>query len=125
MFFAGNAGSFFPATKVVSLRMTVLLLSAGLVILGFMGLYPAVILAVGLWRLAAWARFLTVICLWCTVLLPIGMLSPFSAGDIILAGQDPPNPSMILLRFLPIMVAALFGLHILGKYRGEFNRRKF
>ena len=117
---------YLPATSITSLRITVVFISAGFTILGVMGLYPLVILAAGLWRLVAWARLLTVICLWFTVLiLPIGVLSPFNAGDMILAGKDPPSPFIIALKLVPIIVAGLWGLHILGKYRGEFKRRLF
>jgi hypothetical protein len=106
--------------------MTVIFISAGFTILGVMGLYPLVIIAAGLWRLVSWARLLTVICLWFAVIvLPIGVLSPFNAGDIMLAGKDPPSPLIITLKLLPIIVAGLWGLHVLGKYRGEFKRRLF
>jgi hypothetical protein len=54
----------------------------------------------------------------------MGVLSPFNAGDMILAGKDP-SPVIIALKLLPIIVAGLWGLHILGKYRGEFERRLF
>ena len=121
-----RVGRYLPATSITSLRMTVIFISVGFTILGVIGLYPLVILAVGLWRLVSWARHLTVICLWLAVLLlPIGALSPFNAGDMMLAGKDPLSPIIIALILLPIVLSGLWGLHILGKYRGEFKRRLF
>jgi len=121
-----RVGRYLPATSITSLRMTVICISVGFIIFGVIGLYPLVILAVGLWRLVSWVRLVTVICLWfAVILLPIGVLSPFNAGDMMLSGKDPPSSIIIALILLPIIVAGLWWLHILGKYRGEFKRCLF
>ena len=75
-------------------------------------------LAWGLWRLHPVARKVTVILLWLIVIiLPIGLINPFAAMDGLVAA-DLMN---VAVSVYGIVAAALFCLHILGKYKKEFR----
>jgi len=75
-------------------------------------------LAWGLWQMHPLARKVAVILLWLIVIvLPIGLINPFAAMDGLVSGelQD------VAVPVYGIVAAALFCLHILGKYKKEFR----
>lgn len=78
-------------------------------------------LAWGLWQRRPLARKVAVALLWLVVIvLPIGVINPFAAMD---GAIDIDTPLWRLA--LPVfgaVAAALFALHILGKYKAEFGR---
>ena len=49
---------------------------------------------------------------------PLGLLSPFAAMDRV---GEPPGWASLALVLGPLVVASVFGLHVLGKYRAEFR----
>jgi len=61
-----------------------------------------------------WALYLTsAIVLLCAIVLPVGVLGPFTAGDYILAGKTPPSMMQTLGWLIPIEVLLLAVSHII------------
>ena len=60
-------------------------------------------LAFAIFQQYRWAlRLAAAICLFAAVLLPIGVFNPFTAGDYMVAGEEPPSVVMILLWMIPL-----------------------
>jgi hypothetical protein len=78
-------------------------------------------LAWGLWQRRPLARRVAVALLWLiVVVLPIGVINPFAAMD---GAIDIDTPLwQLALPVFGVVAAALFALHILGKYKAEFGR---
>lgn len=65
-------------------------------------------LAFAIFRQYRWAlRLAAVICLLVVVLLPIGLFNPFTAGDYMAAGKEPPSVVQTLLWLIPLEVFLL------------------
>jgi hypothetical protein len=77
-------------------------------------------LAVGLWRRHATARTVALGVAWyMVVVIPLGTINPLAAVNDY--GPNPPSVSELLLEIAPSMFFALLGIHVLGKYKGEFR----
>jgi hypothetical protein len=77
-------------------------------------------LAWGLWHLHPLARRIAVVLLWLVVIvLPIGVINPFAAMD----GAVDIGQSLwrLILPLAALEAVALYMLHVLGKYRGQFT----
>lgn len=73
----------------------------------------------GLWRLHPLARRVAVALLWLVVIvLPIGVINPFAAMDGAVASDAP--LWRLILPLAALEAVALYMLHVLGKYRGQF-----
>jgi dolichyl-phosphate-mannose--protein O-mannosyl transferase len=60
-------------------------------------------LAFAIFRQYRWAlRLAAVICLFVVVFLPIGLFNPFTAGDYMAAGNEPPSVVQTLLWLIPL-----------------------
>jgi uncharacterized membrane protein len=60
-------------------------------------------LAFAIFRQYRWAlRLAAVICLLVVVFLPIGLFNPFTAGDYMAAGKEPPSVVQTLLWLIPL-----------------------
>jgi hypothetical protein len=60
-------------------------------------------LAFGIFRQYRWAlRLAAAMCLFVIVLLPIGLFNPFTAGDYMVAGMEPPSVIQTLLWLIPL-----------------------
>lgn len=83
-------------------------------------------LAYGMLRMLRWARFLTVLGLWLSlvvaVIMMIGTINPFTAMDIQASGRELPSGSTLLAGFAVPIAAILWCLHVLGKHKGRFGR---
>jgi hypothetical protein len=77
------------------------------------------LLAWGMWSLSRFARWVTVIWLWLTVLvIPLGILMPSTAPE----GQDgTPYWGTLLAGLTPLIVLGLFFIYVLGKHKREFK----
>lgn len=61
------------------------------------------VFAIGLLRLQRWAlRTAAAAFLLAAVILPVGIFSPFIAGDVMLTGNDPPTIGMTLAWLIPV-----------------------
>ena len=130
----GNPMGYMPSTKSSALRWTLLALIAGclyeaginiasaigggwgfwLVALGFW--LP---LSIGLWFRLPISRWITLVILWMSVIvMPLGVINPFAAMDEL--GPNPPPVWKLIAAVVPVMVASLFAIHILGKHKDEF-----
>lgn len=59
--------------------------------------------AVAIFRQYRWAlRLAAAICLLVAVLLPVGLFNPFTAGDYMAAGREPPSVVQTLLWLIPL-----------------------
>jgi hypothetical protein len=77
------------------------------------------LLAWGMWSLSRFARWVTVIWLWLTVLImPIGVFAPFSPPE---AQTNAPYWGALLAAVTPLIVAGLFFLYAFGKHKREFK----
>lgn len=86
----------------------------GLLFAPFFGL-----LAVGIWYLSRFARWVTIIWLWLlVVLLPLGVFTsrpdPDAAGGV-------PYWGSLLAGITPLVVAGLFFIYVFGKHKREFK----
>jgi len=73
--------------------------NTGHVILGIM----FSLLAIGIYRQNQWVLRLTAaIFLLIAIILPIGILNPFTAGDYMVSGKEPPSVMLTLLWLIPI-----------------------
>jgi len=62
-------------------------------------------LAFAIYRQYRWAlRLVAAICLLVAIVLPIGIFNPFTAGDYIAAGKEPPSITFTLLWLIPLEV---------------------
>lgn len=60
-------------------------------------------LSYAIFRQYQWAlRFAAAICLLAAILLPIGLFNPFTAGDYMAAGQEPPSVAQTILWLIPL-----------------------
>ena len=76
----------------------------------------------GLIRMKSWARWVTVTFLGIlVVVLVIGVINPFMAGDWMSAGMTPPSVATLLAFIVPAEVVIIWMLHILGKYKDRFE----
>jgi hypothetical protein len=76
------------------------------------------LLAWGMWKLSRFARWVTVIWIWITVLvLPLGVVGPFSEP----AQGDAPYWGAMLAALTPLIVLGLFFVYVLGKHKREFK----
>jgi hypothetical protein len=127
-----------PPTDIPALRLTIMLVAGswfalalagaawmlrhlngwlGIVVLGL------AVLGLGLWRLQPLARHISVVLLWLIVALALlGSVNPFRAEQFLAAGTMPPPAWQLLLPVLPLVLAALLALHVLGRYRAAFER---
>lgn len=81
----------------------------------------AALVAVGLWCLNEAARQIARAWFWFAFgVMPFGIINPFAAiNDFGLT--PPPVNELIFVWVLPWVIPALFGIHILGKYKAEFK----
>ncbi len=105
VFYAAIAGAF---------ALNLMRLPIGLVLAPLFAL-----LALGMWSLARFARWVTVIWLWVMVLvLPLGVLT--SEADPQSPGGSPYWGSL-LAGITPLVVLGLFFIYVLGKHKREFK----
>jgi hypothetical protein len=77
------------------------------------------LLAWGLWSLARFARWVTIIWLWAMVLvLPAGV---FTSGAEPQPPGGPPYWGSLLAGVTPLVVLGLFFIYVLGKHKREFK----
>jgi phosphatidylserine synthase len=129
-----------PPTRHLSLTITVALLAAGsLALAAFSAVEvvrkPSVIngcmtaawllLAVGIWRLNRAARWVAIVLLWFVILLfTVGFLNPESVGHAIRHPEAAWPTWVLVTRAVVAAIVCVAMLHILGKYKGDFGRRK-
>lgn len=78
------------------------------------------LLGLGLWLRQHIARIFVLVMLWFVVIvIPIGLINPFAAMNDY--GPNPPPVSHLVLQIAPWVVASLFVIHVLGKYKHEFR----
>ena len=76
------------------------------------------LLAWGMWCLSRFARWVTVIWLWITVLvLPLGIFIPFTGAET----DGMPYWGALLAGLTPLIVLGLFFLYVFGKHKREFK----
>lgn len=81
-------------------------------------------LGTGLWMLHPIARGVAVFLLWLLMfVLIVGVINPFSAGDILAQGGTPPPAWQLALWVAPPVAVVVAILHILGKYKPHFGRK--
>lgn len=68
-----------------------------------------------------WGRRIAVAFLWASMLVSLGALSPFHAGDLMAEGIEPPSQLELGLQFAGVCAIALAGLHYLGKHKARFR----
>ena len=72
----------------------------------------------GLLRLKTWARWVTVVILWILIFVLIGgIFNPYLASDM----MSLPSVASLLTYIVPAVVAIVWVLHILGKYKRLFE----
>ena len=73
-------------------------------------------------RMMPWARWVAVVILWFLVVtLIVGIFNPFMASDWMGAGMKPPSVATLLTYIVPVEIAIIWLLHILGKYKRRFE----
>ena len=78
------------------------------------------LLGLGLWLRQHIARIFVLVMLWFVVIVvPVGMINPFAAMDDY--GPSPPSVWHLVLQIAPWVIASLFAIHVLGKYKHEFR----
>jgi hypothetical protein len=79
--------------------------------------------AYGLLRAYSWARRTAVIMLWIGALIfvPIALFNTDTASQLLEEGRQPPSAEEQLAFFLAIEFFAVWGLHMLGKYKAKFH----
>ena len=76
----------------------------------------------GMLRMMPWARWVAVVILWFLVVtLIVGIFNPFMASDWMGAGMKPPSVATLLTYIVPVEIAIIWLLHILGKYKRRFE----
>jgi hypothetical protein len=74
------------------------------------------VLAFGLVRRFRWAMRLTALMLLLSALvLPIGVFSPFTAGDYLTAGKAPPSIAITLMWLIPVEVVLLVTAYVIDQ----------
>ena len=124
-----------PQTDIKLLRLVVIALATGSLWCAviyfqraidgqlFLGLLTFVLwlpMAVGLWLLKQWARFLALTVLWLMVfIVPFGQVSMMAVVD----GDFPPLPiwEQLMYRVAPIVIPAMFFIEVLHDYGSEFR----
>jgi hypothetical protein len=82
-------------------------------------LFP--LLGLGLWLRQHIARIFALLMLWFVVIVvPLVMFNPFAALDGAYGPNSPPAGT-IILQPMPWVVASLFAIYVLGKYKHEFR----
>jgi hypothetical protein len=76
---------------------------------------------VGITRKVRWGRRIAVAFLWGSIIISFGSLSPFSAGDLMAEGIEPPSILTLGLRFAGNCAIAITCLHYLGKHKSMFR----
>jgi hypothetical protein len=126
----------FNKTEPVSLRITVGIVAALQMLACFNqlwlaasgrllnGVIAAFLLAgaIGLCRRLRWARLISLVFLWGIIAAAIGSMSPFRAGDDLLAGMEPPSVTFLILQLAMVCAFTLSCMHVLGKYKDSFRR---
>jgi len=77
--------------------------------------------AVGMARKVRWGRRIAVAFLWGSIFVSFGRLAPFSAGDLMAEGIEPPSLLTLALQFAGVCIIALMCLHYLGKHKIHFR----
>ncbi len=83
----------------------------------------AILLGLGLYKMQAWARAAWYAICWLMLLVIIFgyLVNPFEAMDRAAMGLEPETWQVMLLHVVPYLVACLWVIHILGKYRSRFS----
>ncbi len=77
-------------------------------------------LSFGLFRQHRWALWVTMaFLLFLALLLPIGIFNPFTAGDYLAAGKEPPAIGETLLWLIPLEILFLATVYILDPREGK------
>lgn len=72
------------------------------------------VLVYGLFRQLPWAlRSTAYVFILFAIILPIGILNPFTAGDYLAAGKNPPDVKLTLLWLIPLEVLFVASAYIL------------
>jgi len=103
--------SAFYAVVAIAFAATVLDKPVGLLVAPLFGL-----LAWGMWKLSRFARWVTVIWIWVTVIVLI--FSVFQAGW---GTEDIPRWGRVLVAVTPLVVAGLFFVLVFGRHKREFK----
>ena len=119
-----HSADLLPRCSSWSLKLTVMILSLAFLTFGIMNLSsnvaPAlflIILSIGLWRMTAWARLISVLSL---LLFVLGIFNPATASDMILRGNV--ENSVFLVGIVSIFEGLfLTALIVLKKYKQEFR----
>ena len=108
----------------IGIRQMVLAMSGGVLVFNVIFSVIFVTTGIGLWALKNWARILAQgFCFWTMFVMIIGLLNPFTAGDMMARGVDPmTNTPLIVLALVVWSGFWLSIIHILGKYKGSFKR---
>ena len=82
-------------------------------------------LAFAIFRQYRWAlRLAAAICLLVAVLLPIGLFNPFTAGDYMAAGKEPPSVVQTLLWLIPLEALLLAVVFIIDPRKKRTNHEQ-
>ena len=107
-FTAAGLAAFYAAVA-IGFAVNIVRMPVGLVIAPLFGL-----LALGMWQLSRFARWVTIIWLWVMVLLmPVAALRPSPGADTVYWGT-------LLAAVTPFVVLGLFCIYVLGKHKREF-----
>lgn len=83
------------------------------------------LLAIGLWRLNGIARWVAIVVLWAVMLVGVtGFMHPEVVGNAVRHPETALGTGSIILRMAAVVVPCLLLLHLLGRYRAEFGRRR-
>jgi hypothetical protein len=111
---AAAAMAFFYAVVALAFAANLMERPVGLLVAPLFGL-----LAWGIWKLSRAARWVTIIWIWIMVILmPLAILNPLVSPSP--QGAQPYWGAM-LAAVTPLVVAALFFLHVFGKHKREFK----
>jgi hypothetical protein len=100
----------FYAGLAVAFAVNVMRMPVGLVISPLFAL-----LAWGMWKLARFARWVTIIWIWIMVIvMPLGVFMPHGSPDA-------PYWGTMLAAVTPFVVAGLFFIYVFGKHKREFK----
>ncbi len=83
----------------------------------------AILLGLGLYMMQAWARAAWYAICWLVLLITIFgyLVNPFEAMDRAAMGLAPETWQVMLLNVLPYLLACVWVIHILGRYRSRFS----
>ena len=122
----------------LSLKVTVVTLSSLCIALACLALYRsyvetniaaasiaavAILFGLGLYMMQAWARAAWYAICWLLLLIIIFgyLVNPFEALDRAAMRLEPQSWLVMLLNVLPYLLACMWVIHILGKYRSRFS----